>query len=188
MAADTDTDDDTIDTGGDDTGADNGTDSASGTDWKPPSKDEWDRQQRALTKANAEAKTRREALQALQRKTEDETGKAAREQAEAAEKRYKPVAVRSAAKAAFLEAGLQGGTPERIAKLVRMLDLDAIDVDADGDVTGLDAQVAAVKAEIPELFTVQDKKPPKVTVGDKAGTTGKPKRSSDLLAARVLGG
>lgn len=156
--------------------------------WVAPTEDEWKRTQAALAKANSEAKTHREAVKALQAKTEDADGKAAREAAEAAEKRYKPVAVAAAARAAFLEAGLQGSTPERVAKLVRMLDLDALDIDASGDVTGLADQVAAVKKDYPELFTPTEKRPPRVSGSDRppAGN-GQAKRSADLLAAQALG-
>lgn len=156
-------------------------------EWTPPTKDEHERMQRALAKANAEAKTHREKLTALQRQNEDDAGKAAREQAEAAEKKYKPIAVRAAAKAAFLEAGLQGGTPDRVSRVVRMLDLDSIEIDDSGDVTGLVDQVAAIKKDYPELFSPADKRPPRVTGADKPPANGRSQRSSDLIAAQVLG-
>jgi hypothetical protein len=156
-------------------------------EWTPPTKDEHEKMQRALAKANAEAKTHREAVKALQAKTEDADGKAAREAAEAAEKRYKPVAVRSAAKAAFLEAGLQSATPDRVAKLVRMLDLDALTIDDDGDVTGLEAQVKAVKSDYPELFTPADKRPPRINAGDRPPSNGKVLTTGEKIAAQVLG-
>lgn len=156
-------------------------------EWTPPTKDEHERMQRALAKANAEAKTHREAVKALQSKSEDADGKAAREAADAAEKRFKPVAVRSAAKAAFLEAGLQGSTPERMARVVRMLDLDALDVDDDGDVTGLTEQVKAIKADYPELFTPTEKRPPRLNTGDRPPSNGKPMTTGEKIAAQVLG-
>jgi len=164
------------------TGTDTGTD-----DWKPPTKDEFEKVQRALAKANAEAKDWRTKHKTLADQHSTDTEKAAREQAEAAERKFKPLAVRSAAKAAFLEAGLQGVTPERVAKLVRMLDLDSITVDDDGDVRGLDEQVKAVKADYPELFAAPDKRPPRVNASDRPGTNGRLKRSADLLASQVLG-
>jgi hypothetical protein len=156
--------------------------------WTPPTEDEWKRTQAALARANGEAKNRREELQALRKQGEDADGKAAREAAEAAEKRFKPVAVRSAARAAFLEAGLQGVTPERVAKLVRMLDLDALDIDDAGDVTGLAEQVASVKADYPELFKPVEKRPGRLNTGDRAPSNGQPKRSADLIAAQAFGG
>jgi hypothetical protein len=154
-------------------------------EWKPPTKEEWARTQKAVTKANAEAKTNREKLRELQAKSEGDEGKAAREAAEAAEKRFKPVAVRSAAKAAFLEAGLQPG--KSIAPLVRMLDLDALDVDDDGDVIGLNEQVAAIKADYPELFTPTEKKPPRLNGADKPGSNGRTLTTGEKIAAQVLG-
>jgi hypothetical protein len=156
-------------------------------DWKPPTKDEVERMQRALAKANAEAKDWRTKHKALTDQHSTDADKAAREQAEAAERKYKPLAVRAAAKAAFLEAGLQGGTPERVAKLVRMLDLDSIAIDDDGDVRGLDEQVKAVKADYPELFTTPDKRPPRVSAGDKPPTNGRVLSTGEKIAAQVLG-
>lgn len=181
--------DDTVGSAADENGSVEGVEP---DEWTPPSREEWDRTRKALAAANQEAKDRRERLKELQAKTEDADGKAAREQAEAAERRYKPIAVRAAAKAAFLESGLQGVTPERVSKLTRLLDLDSIDVNDDGDVSGLDEQVAAIKADYPELFTAavdkSERKAPRVATGDKPATSGGPRRSSDLIAARVLGG
>jgi hypothetical protein len=148
---------------------------------------EWKRLQAGLAKANTEAKTRREELAAARKATEDDAGKAAREAAEAAEKRFKPVAVRSSARAAFIEAGLQGVTPERVAKLVRMLDLDALDVDDTGEVTGLAEQVAAVKGDYPELFKPVDKRTTRITPGDRPAVEGRTQRVSDIQAAQILG-
>lgn len=156
-------------------------------EWKPPTKDEHEKIQRALAKANAEAKTHREKLRELQTKTEGDAEKAAREQAEAAEKKYKPLAVRSAAKAAFLEAGLQGSSPERVTKLVRMLDLDAITVDDDGDVVGLEDQVKSIKADYPELFATQDKRPPRVSGADKPPANGRVLSTGEKIAAQLFG-
>lgn len=156
-------------------------------DWTPPTKDEHEKMQRALAKANAEAKDWRTKHKALADQHSTDAEKTAQEQAEAAEKRFKPVAVRSAAKAAFLEAGLQGGTPERIARVVRMLDLDALDIDDDGDVTGLSEQVAAIKKDYPELFTPTDKRPPRLSTGDKPPTNGKTLTTGEKIAAQVRG-
>ena len=170
---------------------DQGTDQDTGTqevEWTAPTKDEWERTQKALAKANGEAKTRREELATLRKQGEDASTTASREAAEAAEKKFKPVAVRSAAKSALLEAGLQGATPERVAKLVRMLDIDALEIDDDGEVSGLTDQVAAVKKDYPELFTAQKQKPPHISGSDRTPSNGhRPMRSSDLLAAQVLG-
>lgn len=187
-----DNDDDTSTGTGTDAGSGSDVDAGAGTgapadDWRPPTKDEFEKVQRALTKANAEAKDWRTKHKSLADQHSSDAEKAAHEQAEAAERKFKPLAVRSAAKAAFLEAGLQGSTPERVAKLVRMLDLDSIAIDDDGDVRGLDEQVKSIKADYPELFTAQDKKPPRVSASDRPGTNGRPLRASDIQAAQALG-
>lgn len=188
MIDDTETDDvdSSTTTGTDGAGSDNH--GQTDDDWKPPSRDEWTKVQRALAKVTGEAKTRREQLAELRGKTEGDAEKAAREQTEAAEKRYKPIAIRAAAKAAFLEAGLQGTTPERVAKLVRMLDLDGITIDDTGEVSGLDEQVSMVKADYPELFTPIEKKVTRLNTGDRTGGKQQPKRTADLIAAQALGG
>jgi hypothetical protein len=178
-------DDDTAQT---DTGIDPPADTPS-DDWTPPSKEDYEKLQKALAKANAEAKTRREQLQAAQRQTEDDAGKAVREAQEAAEKKLKPVAVRAAAKAALLEAGYQNPTPERLTRAVKQLDLDSIEIDDDGEVSGLAEQVAAVKADYPELFGSQEKqtRAPRVTASDRPGTNGRVLSTGEKIAAMALG-
>lgn len=157
-------------------------------EWKPPTKEEWEKQQRALATANREAKDRREKLQELTRKTEDADGKAARERAEAAEAKYKPVAVRAAARAAFLEAGMTGAGADKVARLTRMLDLDAISINDDGDVVGLDAQVTALKADFPEMFGGGKQRAPRLDAGDRRPAPQGPKTSAERIAAQILGG
>lgn len=158
-------------------------------DWKAPTKDEWERTQAALKKANDEAKTHRLKLRDAQKATEDADGKAAREAAEAAERRYKPVAVRSAARAAFLEAGLADARPERVSKLLRMLDLDSLDVADDGDVTGLADQVAGIKADYPELFAKTKTPAPRIDGSNRNAGNGQftPKTTGEKIMAQVFG-
>lgn len=157
-------------------------------DWKAPTRDEWERTQTALKKANDEAKNHRLKLKEAQKATEDADGKAAREATEAAERRYKPIAVRSSARAAFLEAGLADARPERVSKLMRMLDMDAIDIDDDGEVTGLDDQVATIKADYPELFAKAKTPVPRIDGSNRnAGNGQSPKTTGEKIAAMVLG-
>ena len=108
---------------------------------------------------------------------EDEVAKAREEAAAEVERRLKPVAVRAAAKAAFLAAHLQNATEARVGRLVRQLDMDAIEIDPDdGSITGLDEQVDALVEEYPELFTAakgddeedEKPKPKRVPRGDAA--------------------
>lgn len=105
-----------------------------------------------LKKANAEAAAHRKQADELKRKGETESEAAVRtareEAAAAAEKTWKPRFVRSAARSALVEAGLIG-KPDRLLKLI---DADAVEIDEDGEVTGLDAQVRDLKRDYPELF------------------------------------
>lgn len=172
------------------TPADTAAGASADTAWTPPTKAEFDKMQRDLAAANLESKNRREKLQELQRASEDADGKAARERAEAAEAKYKPVAVKAAAKAAFLEAGLAAVTPEKLARLTRMLDLDSIDITDDGDVKGLDDQVKALKAEFPEMFGGAAGKPraPRLDAGDRRPADTRKRSSAELIAEMALNG
>lgn len=156
---------------------------------------------RAVRTANQESKARREQTDKLRAEWEQQD-KARQEQladaqrlSEAADKarqeaeaRYKPATIRAAAVPALLAAGAK---PERADKLVRLLDSAALDVDGSGEVTGLAEQVAAVKADYPELFTAGDtQRPPvpRLSGGDRPPAEQQPSRSADRLAAQVLGG
>lgn len=171
-----------------DTGDDAGSGASKETEWTPPTKDEWERTKAALAKANGEARDNRLKLRDAKQASEDADSKAAREAAEAAEKRLKPVAVRSAARAAFLEAGLTDAKPERVAKLLRMLDLDELDITDDGEVAGLDEQVTAIKADYPELFAKSKQGAPRIDGSDrKPGSSTQPKTTGEKIAAQLIG-
>lgn len=125
----------------------------------------------------------------------DAAAEQARQAAEAEAAKYKPVAIRAAAKAALLEAKFQNPTDERVKKMIKRLDLDDIDVDEDGDVIGLEAQIDQLVEDFPELFTAPAEttaptkvKPPKLTTADKKPAETTYKTTGDRIAARVLGG
>ena len=130
-------------------------------DWKPPTKEEWQRTQKALNEANKQAEIERRKLRELrqqqrqaQPKPEEGTVDAARaEAAAAAEARLKPIAIRAAAKAALLEANFQQPTDARVKKLIKRLDFDDIEVDEEGEITGLQTQIDQLVDDFPELFT-----------------------------------
>lgn len=153
----------------------------------PPTEAEWRKIQAALKKANDDGKRHRLRNKELEEKTranETEHEKALREAREEGEKRYRAPLVRAAARAALSEAGL-GGSTDRV---LRLLDLDALSVDDDGDVIGLDGEVARVKDEYPEFFPT-DKPKPRVrpTAADRKPAEEKPKSSAERHAAKVLG-
>jgi hypothetical protein len=153
----------------------------------PPTEAEWRRIQTALKKANDDAKRNRFRAKELEEKTradETEHEKALREAREEGEKRYRAPLVKAAARAALSEAGL-GGSTDRV---LRLLDLEALSVDDDGDVIGLDGEVARVKDEYPEFFQA-DKPKSRVrpTAADRKPAEEKPKTSAERHAAKVLG-
>jgi hypothetical protein len=157
---------------------------------------------RLLREANRESKSRREAADKLradweaqdkQRQAEvadaqrlSEAAEKARQEAEA---RYRPATIKLAALPAFLAAG---ANPERAEKLIRLLDMSGLDVDEQGGVTGLADQVAAVKADYPELFArpvvePPEKKAPRMAGGDRPPVEQQPSRTADRLAAQAMG-
>lgn len=161
-------------------------------DWVPPTREEWEALQAKAKKSNEDAKRNRKLRTELQQQNESDTDKVAREATEAAAAKYKPVAIKAAAKAAFLE---QGANSARIDRLFRMLDLDSIEFDGE-DITGLEEQVNELKADVPELFTA----PGKSEEDDQATNPKAPKLSAagrkpaaqqltpgDIVARQVLG-
>lgn len=103
--------------------------------------------------AKAALRARDQELAELKRTNEGESERAAREAAEAAAKsaeaKYKPITI----KAALLEAGVKA---TRIKGALRLVDMDEIEVDAEGDVTGIDEQIDLLKEDYPEFFADPD--------------------------------
>jgi hypothetical protein len=123
----------------------------------------------ARDKAKADLRAKNRELEELRRTSETADETARREAAESAQKaadaKYKPISAR----AALLEAGVK---PARVKGALKLLDLDEIEIDEDGEVIGLDAQVATLKDEWPELFAEPD--------GDQAKKPGaRPGRGAD---------
>jgi len=98
-----------------------------------------------------------------------------------------------AARAALIEAG---SPKSGASRLINMLDLDAIEIDDDGEVIGgLDDQVEGLKAEFPQLFvTDTGKKTPKRTPVTRAAAAGRQdpapefKSTAERMAAQIMGG
>lgn len=155
-------------------------------DYVAPSKSEWARTQAALKKANDDAKRHRlrnKELEDKARGDETEHEKQLREAREEGEKRFREPMKRSGVKAALVEAGFT--SPDRLMKLV---DWDAVTVDDDGELLGIEAEVDRVKGEYPELL--QQDKPkmkPRPTGAPRPAVQEKPKSTAELHAARILG-
>lgn len=159
--------------------------------WKPPTRAEYEALQAKVSKVNAESAKRRTEIRELRQKHESDTEKASREADERAAARYKPTAIKASARSALLEARAR---PERLGALAGLLKVADLDIDDDGEVTGLDAEVKRVAAEYPEFFkSEEDEKPtpPRPKPG-KVTASGKPappkeKAPWDLIADRISG-
>ena len=199
--SDVDMDDTTDDDAEDDTGADDeaveGDDEAEPP--KPaPKKDpaltraevEMAKLRAALKKSNDDAKRHRLALKEREerdRANEGDVEKALREAREEAENTWRPRIVNQAARAALAEAGGAGG-PDRV---LRLLDTQALSVDDDGDVIGLDSEIDRLKAEYPEFFAKPEaekpKPKPRPTGAPKNAAPERPRSTAERIAAQVLG-
>ncbi len=155
-------------------------------DWKPPSRDEWARTQAALKKANDDGKRHRlrnKELEDAARVNETDHEKAVREAREEGERRFREPMKRAGMRAALAEAGF--ATPDRLMKLI---DWDAVTVDDEGDLVGVEAEVSRVRNEYPE-FLPQEKPKPKArpTGAPRQPVQDKPKSTAEIHAARLLG-
>lgn len=157
-------------------------------DYVAPSKSEWARTQAALKKANDDAKRHRLRNKELEEKTRaDETDheKALREAREEGESRFRAPLVKAAARVALSDAGVSGPAD----RVLRLLDMDGLSVDEDGDVVGLESEIDRVRTEYPEFFQPAAKSRQKVrpTAADRKPAEEKPKSSAEQHAMRVLG-
>lgn len=167
--------------------------------YRPPSEAEWNKTRAALKKANeAQAAQRKAALEKARKEGMEDAAKEAREKAlEESTATWKPRVVRTEAKADLLAMGCSN--PSRLIKLI---DLDKVTIQEDGELLGLEAQLNELKDEWPELFkTGEEEKPkpgkkevpPAKKVGAGAGSSkkdegeGKKPSGASLVAARLLG-
>lgn len=176
-------------------------------EWKPPSKDEWERTTRALKKANDDGKRHRLALKEREekdRESETEHEKALRVAREEGEKRYRAPLVRTAVRGALIEAGALAFLAEednpnsreakekgesRLTRLMKLVDSDALDVDDDGTVSGLESAVDDLRRDYPELFAAPAPRRPKPrpNAAPRQPAPDKPKTSWERHAAAILG-
>lgn len=182
-------------------------------EWTPPSREEFEEILKSKRSANKEAMERRRYLEAHgidwktgEKRTADddadkptataktETAKRAAERAAAkVEMRYKPALAKMAVKSALTDAGWNGKDTSMVMKLI---DLDDIAVDDDGEVTGISDQVEAIRAEFPSWFK-KTREPKSETGGSRevdggrkaVPAGGKAKNSwADDVASRLMRG
>lgn len=105
---------------------------------------------------------------------------------------WKARVVKAEARTAFVAAGLsipEGDNGATIARVMRMLDLDDLDVTDDGDIEGLTDQVADIKRDFPALFAAPGKpRPGRVDAAERPGAVTAPKSSAEALMAQLLSG
>jgi hypothetical protein len=104
---------------------------------------------RELEAANAAEKAKNE--------TESETAirEAQEKTLKAATDKYKPALVKAGATAALLAAGPKKGK-DGVPRLLKLMDLDAIDLTDDNDLEGVEGEVVRLQEEYPELFNDGD--------------------------------
>jgi hypothetical protein len=175
-------------------------------DYAPPSETEWRKVQAALKKANDDGKRHRlrnKELEDAARVGETEHEKALREAREEGEKRYRAPLVKTAARSALVEAGalafLQDEKdPEsqaarekgesRLTRLLKLVDTEALDIDEDGSVAGLESAVDDLRRDYPELFAAPARKPKvRPTGAPRSPAPEKPKSTAEIHASRLLG-
>ncbi|WP_141746615.1 hypothetical protein [Streptomyces sp. LUP30] len=175
-------------------------------DYTPPSKTEWAKAQAALKKANEDAKRHRlrnKELEDKARGDESEHEKALREAREEGERRYRAPLVQTAARSALVEAGAlaflqdekdpesQGAREKgesRLKRLLKLVDTDALDVDDDGSVSGLEAAVDELRRDYPELFSAPARRvKARPTGAPRPAAVEQPKSTAERHAQRILG-
>jgi hypothetical protein len=88
-----------------------------------------------------------------------------------------------AARSALVTAGLVG-KPDKLAAI---LDLDAVDVGDDGNITGLDKQIADLKKDYPALFAAPGPAGPgQLNIGGRPGPKPRAKGYADQIASQIF--
>jgi hypothetical protein len=74
-------------------------------------------------------------------------------------------------------------------RVLRLLDMDGLSVDDDGDIVGLESEIDRIRSEYPEFFQPASKPKAKVrpTAADRKPAEEKAKSSAEQHAMRVLG-
>jgi hypothetical protein len=194
-----------------DTGTDTGDaddsddDDDAANDWKPPTKADWDKVQESLRKARRDARAARKTGTGTGTGSNGDSGdtdkvdvtKAVADAVTTADGKWKPMVVRSAARAAFTEAGLvlpKGNAERAMKRVMRLLDIEDLDITDDGDVDGLTEQVEEIKSDYPDLFASNGtgtggraRGGGRVDASDRGTGGGKAKSASELQAAALLG-
>lgn len=199
-------------------------------DWTPPSREDYEKLVEGKRKADAEAATRRKYLRQhgidlktgnkinpdpepepddeAARKDDAPAGPSQAEIRRQIEKAAAEAELRGMRKTKTLVTGVNAALSEagwngtRLGSLMKLVDLDEVDIDDDGEITGLAEQIDQVKADFPELFkrtrgsagtsnsgagSGQNGAPAaKVDAADKPAPKPEPKGWAQQLAERAL--
>lgn len=130
-------------------------------------------------------KNRRETREAVKRAERAERDLAALQSGELSEgeNKFRSLYLKTAVKSAIGEAGAAGHS-ERLLKLV---DLDDLEIEDDGTVTGLEDAVDALKEEFEDFFTTRTarKTAPRVNAGTNKPAPKKTETTAERLANRL---
>lgn len=100
-------------------------------------------------------------LEEMRKANETEAERARREAAEAAvaetERRLKPLLIKSSVEKKLMENHVSS---TQLPKVIRLLDLNDVDIDEDGSIMGVDEQLDSLMEEFPEVFQKKDPSPP----------------------------
>lgn len=133
---------------------------------------ELEKVRKALAAANAEAKTYREAKEALETRVQEL-------ESDDAAALWKSKAINTAVKAALKDQGVKD-----MDRIFKVLDLEGVDLDDKDALVGFDEKVAATKKDWPELFDAKRR----VGGGADIFTEGEPKTQmtpTELQVARL---
>lgn len=124
--------------------------------------------------------------------TKEELDAQREEAQEAARAGLMPTLIRTAAEAKLERAGLTlpedpGERAAKLRRVMKLVDTEAVDVDDQGDLLGLDDAVDALKADYPELFKGKARAPRPGNVSGGKGSNGKPKTATELQMEHAFG-
>lgn len=140
-------------------------------------------------------KLKRELKAATEKTPEDVESQKLVADAEKRADKFRDIAVRKEAALALSGAGAKVST----TRLLKLLDLDNVEIDDDGNIDGLDDVIAELKEESPEFFKSDDeesakptrrpvvKRPGSVDAGTKSPSQPKPLSPAEIMAKQAIG-
>ena len=149
-------------------------------EWTPPTKAEYTKLQRQAKRAASDLEKLKKSPKA--EVNEDDVDKAKQAVRDEESAKYKARIVKSEAKGKLLAAGAEGD----VTRLIKMIDLDDVEVDDDGEIDGLDDQIDELKEGFPQLFATGGKKTPKADPRTRDGAADRtPPKKAESSAEKI---